>query len=310
MKIILEGWDAVGKSTLARELGRRLDWPVQWLGPAPVARPFRWYATGMDRHRAEVLDRSWWSVAAYGPLVRTRVELKPEELFYLELLTWDSLLVHCRCEPEVVARRLGAAPNEYEAALEPGKGQDYFEDLIERESRLPLEQSFEMDLTPEGDEPPLERGSVRVSTGRSNLDINVGHLEGLVRGATPGPQLRGVGCTRGPQIAIVGDVEDYGEPLWHRGGVATYLLRALLTVEPRLTTDGVYLTGATWGEPLARELWQVQPRIVLVSGARAHYEVTTSGLEGRDLGCLGEWVRDKPKQEEELGRRIAELAKL
>jgi hypothetical protein len=292
LKIILEGWDAVGKSTLARELGRRLGWPVQWLGPAPTSRPFRWYVLGMG------------SVEVYSKLVRKRAELAPEELFYLELLTWDALLVHCRCTPELVARRLGPEPDGYEGALEPTEGQSYFRDLVRRCSRLPRGQRPEMDLTP-GEDAALERGAVLANLGQpSTLDINVDWLAGLARGATPGPQLRGVGCTRGPRVALVGEGLFCSDPPEHRGGAVPYLLRALLSIEPRLTTDDVYLTSSDQPD-LARELWQVQPRSVVPIGVQAAKCLPEIGLP-----CDGIEAPFKAGHEEELGRRIAELAEL
>lgn len=309
MKVILDGWDGTGKSTLAREVGRRLGWPVQWLGQSPVRDPYAWYALGMDRHADEVLDRSWWSIAVYGELVRGRREILPAELFYLELMTWDALLVRCQCSRGLVEERIAREGDGHpaEMALEPGPGMELFERTM-RASRLPRDQYLVMDTTPSGDRAALVRGDVsRVC--ESNLEVNVQWLEDTVRAATPGPKLRGVGCTRGPRVALVGEGSPYGDPPWHRGGAAAYLLRALLTVQPRLTTDDVYLTNASHPD-LAEELWRVQPRAVVPLGRRARERVARIGLRCRGVEHPQWWRRFKSGEEEAYGSRIAELAEL
>lgn len=133
--VLVEGWDRVGKSTLARKLARWLGKPYVHLGPpkkdtaTELTEVLEAYPDGV------VLDRAWWSARVYAPLARGREELSLTALRWLELAAADGVLVHVDCDPLTLAeRQVGLDP--YGRLLPPNQALQAFRDELAR-SRLP-----------------------------------------------------------------------------------------------------------------------------------------------------------------------------
>lgn len=107
MRLILEGPDASGKSTLAVALAAKLGWPLEHCGP-PGDNPFQEYYRLLALPGERVYDRLFHGEMVYGPLIRGQAGISATEMFYLETLAMPALVIWCTAPAHIIAARLAA----------------------------------------------------------------------------------------------------------------------------------------------------------------------------------------------------------
>ena len=105
MRIILEGPDASGKSTLAVALSTKLGWPIEHCGP-PTDEAFDEYYAMLSLPGFRIYDRLFHGEMVYGPLLRQKSAITATEMFYLETLAMPALVIWCTAPPHIIAQRL------------------------------------------------------------------------------------------------------------------------------------------------------------------------------------------------------------
>lgn len=105
MRIILEGPDASGKSTLAVALSEKLGWPIEHCGP-PSDEAFKEYYRLLSLPSNRIYDRFFHGEMVYGPLLRGKSQITHTEMFYLETLALPALIIWCTAPAHIIAQRL------------------------------------------------------------------------------------------------------------------------------------------------------------------------------------------------------------
>jgi len=296
--IIIEGWSASGKTTLATRLARRLDKPYLSIGrpQGQLARSVNGELTRLVEGYAStgaVLDQSWWSNEVYAPLKRNRQELWPEVRRWLELATADGVLIHCDTDHVEQLEQLTPANGD---ELSASTGRKLFHEALGK-SRLPQARRLVYDLNGDGRVRCSDADSVLGRLQRQNL-------------RSFDPRVRwGLGNPYTAQVALVSDRNPRGGLPFADSVSGRYLLRAMGYLS--WTTDNVYVANADSStlqvelEPLV----QHRGRIVAL-GRIAEQKLIELGLTPYYVEHPQWWRRFKSGLEKTYARRLAKASGL
>jgi thymidylate kinase len=106
MKIIIEGPDGSGKSTIAAKLAAQLHWDIIHMDKPKTEKENRemadMYVDLILKPGSFIMDRSWYSEVVYGPVMRGSSAITAEQLFRFEqiLLNTDgAMVIYCTGDP-------------------------------------------------------------------------------------------------------------------------------------------------------------------------------------------------------------------
>jgi len=242
--VILEGWDEVGKTTLARYLCNALRYPYVHIGAPNGDR-----RDEEEHHQAvnlpcAVIDRGWWSNRIYAPLEAGRKPMALETVRWLELAAADCAMVLVDCDPATLAARLRHA-DAWSDLLPPARALAHVRRTLAG-TRVPPRRRFVYWTGSEALLPAQAWGTVLSHPAELVAELR------LLSAAYPGWRTHGVGNPYLAQAALVGDRHPRGGRPFERSRSGTYLLRAL--EERAWTTDDLYITNAWHNPALADEL--------------------------------------------------------
>ncbi len=120
MKIIIDGPDGTGKTTLAKELSIQLDWPIKHLGVPKTKEEklgmFDMYIEEASKAEHAIYDRWAYSEMVYGPLMRRASYIDALQMQFIErtlLTNGGAIWLYCTCEPTTSWKRAQTRGEEY-----------------------------------------------------------------------------------------------------------------------------------------------------------------------------------------------------
>lgn len=113
-RIVIEGMDGSGKSTLVKQLldhyGAKFEY-VRTLGPKPELG--QWWMEQLGHNpqgRAQLHDRFFYPEVVYGPVLRGKISVEGHIMQYVsEYLRANAILVYCRPRVETIEKGILAA---------------------------------------------------------------------------------------------------------------------------------------------------------------------------------------------------------
>jgi thymidylate kinase len=120
LKIILEGPDGTGKSTLAQHLNLMTGFPIQHRSKPETEEEkqqmYRDYTAMVHNSDSIIVDRCWYSEMVYGKVMRDQSYIDPVEMLALEQLisiNGGGLIIHCTDKVDVIWKRLQSRGEDY-----------------------------------------------------------------------------------------------------------------------------------------------------------------------------------------------------
>lgn len=299
MIVVLEGTEAVGKTTLAEELKGIWDnvilldgtgvTMVLHTGPPDTSRPVypqyaeplideRFRATVLDPDSLVVLDRFHLGDLIYGPVLRGGPALTTEQLSHLEL-TLKGL--------GAFTAVLSATEDEIQARMGPDR-----DDMIDADTAVKLNREY-LDLAGRLRWPVINPTAYRPGELARSI---IGKARVLTAGAKDLYDHPGYVGSPAPMVLFVGDQPSgwtADDPIWPAfypsviTGSASYLLRALESAQANVAYG---LCNANDGTDV-RALWETLHRPIVVGlGRRAQAMLSAAGLSYTDHPHP-QWVR-------------------
>lgn len=296
--ILLEGWDEVGKTTLARYLCSNLNLPYVHVGaPTPGGEE-----DALEHHRlvnlaGAVVDRGWWSNRIYAPLVEGREPMSLETVRWLELAAAGGVLIRVDCDPATLEARLQHR-DAWSDLLPPYEALEHVRATLEQ-TRMPRRRRF------------IYWTGRSVSPGQDPFGTLITRPEELLAElrllsrAYPGWRAPGIGNPYLARAALVGERHPRGLRPFERSRSGAYLLRALERLA--WTTDDLYITNATHDDVADELRYLTRNEVPIVAlGAEAEAALRRVGVTASLRKHPQFWARFRYDRLEEYAERLAE----
>ena len=113
MKIIIEGVDGTGKTTLANKLSKFTGFPIKHRSKPESEEEkklmYKSYVESITSGTDEIWDRCWYSEMVYGPIMRDQTYIGFSEMYHLEKLLIQNgggIIIYCTDSLPLIWRRL------------------------------------------------------------------------------------------------------------------------------------------------------------------------------------------------------------
>lgn len=120
MFILLEGPDASGKSTLAKQLSRSTGFEVKHFSypksEEEKEHMYDMYANFIKENRNVIVDRCWYSEMVYGNTIRDKSHISVDQMLMLENLVLHNgggFIIHCSAPIGVLWDRFSKRGDDY-----------------------------------------------------------------------------------------------------------------------------------------------------------------------------------------------------
>ena len=119
MLIIIEGPEAAGKTTLAKQLHLQTGFPYQHRSKpnteAEKQEMMCMYLAALDAGADMILDRCWYSEIVYGNIMRDKTYISIEQMYELEekLARKGGIIIHCTDDVGVLWDRCQVRGEDY-----------------------------------------------------------------------------------------------------------------------------------------------------------------------------------------------------